>query len=215
LTAGTDGTAIRSLYRHFYWSVLHPLREDWTLYARTRSYPGGRRLIKTVQPYTMVGLPRLLNALDLAHAVEKEEMRGALVECGVFKGGCVGMMARIASDGAAKRKVWLFDSFEGLPEPTDLDGEKATAYADDHARGELRPIDRCVGLLGDVERLLFETLRVPREVIEIRKGWFQDTLPSARSEMAVSRSCASTATGTSRRRRASRTCTTTSSAAAS
>jgi len=171
------------VYRLLYWKVVHPLRERLFVRMRTLRYPGAARLLETVRPYTMVGVPRLINALELTHRVEREGTRGAIVECGVFKGGCAGIMAKVSAEAGCSRKVWLFDSFEGLPEPTANDGAKAVEYAAERAGGRLTPIGRCVGPLEDVERLLFALLRVPRAMVVIRKGWFQDTLPVARKEI--------------------------------
>ena len=178
-----ENSRLRRLYRRFYWGVVSPLLNVWRIRSRTIGYPGGVRLIRTVQPYTMVGLPRLLNAFDLARRVESSAMKGAIVECGVFKGGCVGLMAKVSADARSGRKIWLFDSFEGLPEPTALDGTRAEEYAAREASGKLVPIDRCVGLIETVEELLFEKLRLDRECIVLRKGWFQETLPVARTEV--------------------------------
>jgi O-methyltransferase len=98
----------------------------------------------------------------------------------VFKGGSVGVIALAA---APQRKVWLFDSFEGLPEPTAADGALAVEYAGGHSAGALRSINQCVGPLASVEELLFETLRIDRKRVEIRKGWSQETLPQASREI--------------------------------
>ena len=178
-----ETSLLRRLYRQFYWGVVSPLLDVWRIRSRTIGYPGGARLIWTVQPYTMVGLPRLLNAFDLARRVESQGIKGAMVECGVFKGGCVGLMAKVSADARSGRKVWLFDSFEGLPEPTALDGTLAEEYAAREAAGKLVPIDRCVGLIETVEELLFEKLRLDRGNIVLRKGWFQETLPVAKTEV--------------------------------
>jgi len=177
-----ESSPLRRLYRHFYWSVVAPLHDFRLIRSRTSGYPQGAKLIETVRPYTMVGLPRLLNAFDLARRVETSGMRGVIAECGVFKGGCAGLMARVSADAGSGRKIWLFDSFEGLPEPTALDGQKAKEYAARAADGKLVPIDRCVGPIEIVEEL-FEKLHVSRENVVFCKGWFQETLPIARSEI--------------------------------
>jgi len=81
-----------------------------------------QRLFWQVLPYTMTSYERLNNAYELAMKVENDKAEGAFVECGVFKGGCAAVMAHIARLGGSGRTTWLCDSFEGLPEPTDLDG---------------------------------------------------------------------------------------------
>lgn len=137
-------------------------------------------LFKKVCPYTMVGYKGLSNAYELSKNIEKNKINGAFVECGVWRGGCAAVMAFIAERAKSRRKIWLFDSFEGLPEPTDKDGLAAEEYAAGKTRGNLETINKCVGPLADVKKIFFEILRINPQNVIIKEGWFQDTLPSAR-----------------------------------
>lgn len=133
--------------------------------------------------HTMVPLPALRNADRLAREVESEGIEGAVVECGVWRGGCAAVLAEAVRQTGGHRKLWLFDSFEGLPEPTGADGPDAARYAGGKTDGKLSPIGRLLARREDVEGLLFRHLRLPREQIEIRPGWFQETLPAARDKI--------------------------------
>lgn len=134
-------------------------------------------LFNKVYPYTMSGYKRLSNVYQLANAIEKKNIKGAFVECGVWKGGCSAIMAYIAKKTGSNRKIWLFDSFEGLPEPTKEDGLMAQQYAENKAAGKLKSIEKCVGPLEDVNKVMFEVLKLKKENIVIKKGWFQNSLP--------------------------------------
>jgi O-methyltransferase len=136
--------------------------------------------VQLVQPYTMVGFERLMNAYDMVKRAEAKRLPGAIVECGVYKGGSAAVMTMAASP---QRKVWLFDSFEGLPEPTPEDGAMAVEYAGHRAGGALEPIGQCVGPLDVVKELFFRKLALDPARVAIRQGWFQDTLPAARHEI--------------------------------
>jgi hypothetical protein len=173
---------VKRLWRAVYWNLLYPLHR--ALQMRRAAAGDAKKLtaVKLVQPYTMVGYERLLNAYDLVCRAEEKRLAGAIVECGVFKGGSAAMMTMAASP---ERKVWLFDSFEGLPEPTAEDGAMAVEYAGDRASGALEPIGQCVGPLDVVKELFFEKLGVAPSRIEIRQGWFQETLPTARHEVGT------------------------------
>jgi hypothetical protein len=72
--------------------------------------------------------------------------------------------------GAPERSVWAFDSFEGLPAPGPSDGEESRGYA-----------GACVG----AEEKLLEgfTRFADASHLTVRKGWFEDTLPAAASEI--------------------------------
>lgn len=134
-------------------------------------------------PFTMVSYEAMSNVYDLAKKVEKEKMGGAFVECGVWKGGCIAIMAAVAKKAGSGRKIWLFDSFEGLPEPTKDDGEKAKDYALGKMSGKLSTIEKCVGPLEDVKKIFFKILSINPADVVVEKGWFQDTLKAARNKI--------------------------------
>lgn len=127
----------------------------------------------------MVGHERLMNAYDVVLAAVQQGVPGALVECGVYKGGSAALMAMAAPE----KTIWLFDSFSGLPEPGLEDGAVARSYAGGRSGGALEPIDRCVAPLEVVKELFFERLKIDPGRVEIREGWFQNTLPAARNEL--------------------------------
>ena len=140
-------------------------------------------LFKKVYPYTMVGYARLSNVYELANLIEKNKISGAFVECGVWKGGCIAVMAFIAQKFGSDRKIWLFDSFEGLPEPTKEDGQTAKDYALNKTEGNLKTIDKCVAPLKEVEEIFFKVLKLDKENIIVSKGWFQNTLPKDKEKI--------------------------------
>lgn len=140
-------------------------------------------LFQKVYPYTMVGYQRLSNVYDLAKKAEQEKLEGVFAECGVWKGGCAAVMGFVAQKTGFGRKIWMFDSFEGLPEPTEKDGKIAKDYASNKAGGNLKAIDKCVGPIEDVKKIFFEKLRLDENNIIIKKGWFQDTLPESKEKI--------------------------------
>ena len=140
-------------------------------------------LFRKVYPYTMVSYQRLSNVYELAKLVEKQKLKGAFAECGVWKGGCIAVMAFVADKVNSGRKIWLFDSFEGLPEPTKEDGSMAEEYAQKKVEGKLEAIEKCVGPIEYVEKIFFKVLKLKKENVVMKKGWFQDTLPKAKGEI--------------------------------
>lgn len=132
--------------------------------------------------YTQQNMSGLVNVIELADRANRSGMPGAFVECGVWRGGCAGIMARLAQP--ARRKVWLFDSFEGMPEATAEDvGDAAHALTRGRKGGRLVPVGTNVALLDDVLDLLHRKLGISRAVVEIRQGWFQDTVSRASGEI--------------------------------
>lgn len=124
--------------------------------------PAELRLLQTVRPYTMVPLPRLRTLWKLANRISAQGIQGAFVECGSCNGGTGAILANVAArDG---RNVWLFDSFEGLPQPRSEDGERAKEW-----------VGKCLGREEMVREVLART-GARTENVRIVKGWFEDTL---------------------------------------
>lgn len=135
--------------------------------------------IRRVRRNTMSSFERLATLWQQVAHLDRYSIQGALVECGVWKGGSAGMMALShlgATGGKPSRELHLFDSFEGLPEPGKLDGTKADSYSGHRMDGKMEAIGKCVGPIEDVERLLFREIGYPEKLVRFHKGWFQDTI---------------------------------------
>jgi hypothetical protein len=133
-----------------------------------------KRLLWKVRNNTMVNYPRLVNILSTADEIATNNVLGNYVECGVWKGGCSALFAYKAQQENKNRIAYLFDSFEGLPEPTIEDGQGAYAFAEGKSTGKLNSINKNVGTQDEVQRL-FVSLNLTN--YKIIKGWFQITLP--------------------------------------
>jgi O-methyltransferase len=136
-----------------------------------------------IAPYTMVGYNRLHNVYVLAKEADKKKIPGAFVECGVWKGGCSGVMAYVSKKNKTNRQIWLFDSFEGLPQPTKQDGVMAKKWSSNKTAGKLESINECVSTLDDVNKLFFSVLKINKKNTHIEKGWFQNTLPKTKKRI--------------------------------
>jgi len=77
--------------------------------------------------HTMIGIKRLNNIQDCFEAIKNENIVGDLIETGVWKGGATIFMAGLNKIYNQNRKIYVADSFEGLPKPD----EKYPADKDD------------------------------------------------------------------------------------
>ncbi|MGE4232433.1 MAG: TylF/MycF/NovP-related O-methyltransferase [Bacteriovoracia bacterium] len=134
--------------------------------------------VQKVRNNTMATFERLATLWQQVRYLDRYGIEGSLVECGVWKGGTIGMMAlgHMASHPQNHREIHLFDSFEGLPEPIEKDGKMAFWYAKKKAHGTLSSIGKCVGTL-DENKNLFRTINYPEDKVNFHVGWFQDVLP--------------------------------------
>ncbi len=67
--------------------------------------------------YTMIGLRRLENLQYCVESILKNNMDGDLAECGVWRGGACIFMKLILNKYNSSKKIFVADSFEGLPKP--------------------------------------------------------------------------------------------------
>jgi O-methyltransferase len=137
------------------------------LKERVRSTFGVGRMVRLVRPYTLVDPDRIKNLYTLAHRVEAERIPGDVIECGVYNGGTAAVLARSATRSRIKRTLWLFDSFQGMPETTEVDGLEAKEYVG-QVLGSTKKVREVLRKAGaDLDR------------VKIVEGWFQDTFPTA------------------------------------
>jgi len=75
-------------------------------------------LCRTVAPYTMTSRERIAALKRAVDYVIRWQIPGDMVECGVAAGGsCMVMALNMLTQGQSDRTIWLYDTFEGMPEP--------------------------------------------------------------------------------------------------
>src|SRR3954471_19540825 len=78
-----------------------------------------RRIIRTVKPRTMTAHQKLYSLIVATRYVADASVPGAIVECGVWRGGSMQAIAlTLLAHGRADRELHLFDTFEGMPPPS-------------------------------------------------------------------------------------------------
>ena len=76
----------------------------------------------------------------------------------------------------------MFDSFEGMPKQSSLDGVQKTVRHKSKKASDLSE-GYCLGTFEEVEELLFNKLSLDRAKVSMVKGWFQDSLPKSREKI--------------------------------
>jgi O-methyltransferase len=129
--------------------------------------------------YTVLDAEALENLKDCIVSVLRDNVPGDLMECGVFRGGAaIYMRGVLAALEVEDRKVWLADSFQGLPQPERLLDSVVHAY--------LKAIGSFIVGFYEVMAACsaFDLLD---DKMEFLPGWFDDTLPGLSHPLAVLR----------------------------
>jgi hypothetical protein len=130
--------------------------------------------------------PERIRALCSAvRYIEQAGIEGAVVECGVWRGGSMMAAARTLSNvGSAKRDLYLFDTFEGMTEPGPHDialtGETAKCLLEQSARTE----DNMVWCYAPMERVAkaLTLTGYPHALVHLIPGRVEETLAAAAPE---------------------------------
>ena len=127
-------------------------------------------LFDKVRPYSLV-LPARLGALyQLCVEIDRRLVPGDIVECGTCNGGSAGVLGYASRQSWRSRDLWLLDSFQGLPAPTEEDGAKAQ-----DCHGAWRGSEESV-------REILKALEIQDTRLHIIEGWFQETLSAVQVE---------------------------------
>jgi len=134
--------------------------------------------LPVVRPYTFLSEARLLSLYRLTKEICLADVPGNFVECGTCKGGAAALIAAtIARYSRQPRKVYAFDTFEGMPDPTEVDRANGVPANDTgFGAGTLgAPIEQNLNVV--CRALGVESIVVPV------KGLFNQTLPVTRGQI--------------------------------
>jgi len=126
---------------------------------------------------SMLPVVRLESLATCIHDVVTNGVPGDCIETGVWRGGAsIYMRAVLEVLGDQHRKVWVADSFEGLPEP---DAERFPLEAEQfHGAVIQKGYDR-FAVDADAVRRNFEAYGMLDDRVMFLEGWFSDTLANA------------------------------------
>jgi O-methyltransferase len=131
--------------------------------------------IKSVAGYTLTTPERVLALIHAVRYLCNAGIDGAVLECGVWKGGSMAAAAlTFIKSGDVTRDLHLFDTFGGMAEPTETDIDFKGVKAADILRIERAA--KCAATLEDATPILYET-GYPRHKIHFVAGRVEETLP--------------------------------------
>jgi O-methyltransferase len=151
----------------------------------------------------MTGVARLAAAVDAVRHCERRGISGAIVECGVWRGGSMlAMLLTLAETGAVDRDVFLYDTFEGMNEPSSADVSRfddrsaldrwrehsgrpwpevfgPEAFSEEGVRETVArsgyPVERMTFVRGEVEHTIPATVPRVIAVLRLDTDWYEST----------------------------------------
>ncbi len=142
-------------------------------------------IVEMVKPYTMTTPERIQALIHSLNYLHKNKIQGDIVECGVWRGGSMIAAAKTLQKlGDTSRKLWLYDTFEGMTAPTEHDisskGTKATDKFEKRQTGD-DSSNWCLASIEEVSANIAAT-NYPKENVRLVKGKVEETLPAQSPE---------------------------------
>jgi O-methyltransferase len=126
-----------------------------------------KSIYREFKSYTMIPPQIYCDNLQLAKRVK--ELRGCIVECGVWRGGMIAGLCRVLG---ADRRYYLLDSFKGLPPAQPIDGPAAISYQQNTTASYY--YDNCTAPPEFATRAM---QLAGAEKFELKPGFFDKSLP--------------------------------------
>lgn len=135
-------------------------------------------ILHLVRPYTLLSTERLKSLYRLIKHICLNDLPGNIVECGSYKGGAIAFMAKIVQKYSKRpRYLYAFDTFTGMPEPTEID-QHNNIPANDTGFG-----------VGTLKAPIKENLEKICQIMQVQEiviaipGLFAETLPKHKLEI--------------------------------
>ncbi|MFT3908924.1 MAG: TylF/MycF/NovP-related O-methyltransferase [Ferruginibacter sp.] len=132
------------------------------------------------QPYSMAGVERMFSLYTAVNYILSNNIKGDFVECGVWRGGSAMMIAKVLlSHNITDRKIFLYDTFEGMTAPTTEDvsttGVDATTMLEQNKFSKDSRV-WCYADLNDVQKNMRSTGFSQEKIVYV-KGKVEETIP--------------------------------------
>ncbi|HEX8522156.1 MAG TPA: TylF/MycF/NovP-related O-methyltransferase [Tepidisphaeraceae bacterium] len=142
-------------------------------------------LIRKVAPYTMTSMERLYALRQAVIYLARHRIAGDFVECGVWRGGSMALAAATLVEHVdTQRRLWLYDTFEGMSEPTgadvDLWGRDAKQLL--QTPGQQTELVHAISPIEQSQWVMRQT-NYPAERVVFVKGRVEESIPAHAPEV--------------------------------
>ena len=137
-----------------------------------------RNIYAKVRDVTMTSPERIFSLIESVQYIQKNSIPGAIVECGVWKGGSMMAVAEtLLSLGDGSRELYLYDTFGGMTAPGEedktWDGESADTL---YREAKEKNLMWCYSPVDAVREVMNRT-GYPENRIRYVQGKVEDTIP--------------------------------------
>lgn len=133
-----------------------------------------------VKPYTITNIESIYAVIQATKYIVRNDIPGSLVECGVYRGGSMMAIARTLRNLQEEgRDLYLYDTFEGMPQPTQYDKNLYGSDAQEQFRYLKEGSDRSrwqQAFLEEVRKIM-ELTGYDQELVHYVKGKVEETIP--------------------------------------
>jgi hypothetical protein len=140
-----------------------------------------KSVILKVEPFTMTSQERIFGLIEAVKYINANKIEGDIVECGVWKGGSMLAIAEtLLKFNDKERRLYLYDTFEGMSEPTEQDISFNNQKADqllDADKDKDKNLIWAYSTLDTVKQTM-SLSNYPAENIQYIKGKVEDTIPT-------------------------------------
>lgn len=139
------------------------------------------KIYDACKKYTMTSKERMYALYKSVEYIIKNNIPGDFVECGVWRGGSTMLIAYTLLElNVTNRKIYLYDTFEGMTQPTEFDHRVANnkVHASDKWKKEQKKDHNkwCYASLSEVKNNMALT-KYPKDNIIFIKGKVEETIP--------------------------------------
>jgi O-methyltransferase len=154
------------------------------------------KFISIVSPYSMTSIQRITELFNSLEYILNHNIPGDIVECGVWKGGNIlGIIEYLYYHNITDKKIWLFDTFSGMTEPSNIDIDHRGYKAKDilhvenvKAYASLKEVQsnlynsnfdksNICYVVGDIIQTLQDPINIPENISLLRldTDWYEST----------------------------------------
>ncbi len=142
-------------------------------------------IFEKCRKFSMTSWERMYALYKSVRYIVESGVEGDFVECGVWRGGSVMMIAyALLCANGSNRNLYLYDTYEGMSRPTDADVDSSTHLPAEprwKTESQAQGSSWAFASLSEVQQNVYST-GYPKERLIFVKGPAEETIPGTRPE---------------------------------